>query len=173
MEAQPRARYEELYEKDLNLDIARRLESLLKSNGIRTYMMRSDDTNVDNYERAYIANMLGAELFISIHNNAASSKSIKGTMTLCYPSKKSGFTGRDLARIIQKEMVAALKTADKNVRLRPDLIVLRETYMPAALAEVAFMTNKEDRENLRRESFRQSAARALCSSVMEALERVA
>jgi N-acetylmuramoyl-L-alanine amidase len=167
------ARYEELYEKDLNLDIARRLESLLKSNGIRTYMMRSDDTNVDNYERAYIANMLGAELFISIHNNAASSKSIKGTMTLCYPSKKSGFTGRDLARIIQKEMVAALKTADKNVRLRPDLIVLRETYMPAALAEVAFMTNKEDRENLRRESFRQSAARALCSSVMEALERVA
>ena len=66
-----------------------------------------------------------------------------------------------------------MKTADKNVRLRPDLIVLRETYMPAALAEVAFMTNKEDRENLRRESFRQSAARALCSSVMEALERVA
>jgi len=70
-------------------------------------------------------------------------------------------------------MVAALKTNDLNVRLRPDLIVLRETNMPAALAEVAFMTNKQDRENLRSESFRQTAAGALCGSVMEALDRLA
>ena len=60
-------------------------------------MMRSDDTNVDNYERAYIAICSVAELFISIHNNAASSKSIKGTMTSAI-LRKSGFTGRDLAR---------------------------------------------------------------------------
>ena len=167
------ARYGDLYEKDLNLDIARRLESLLKSKGVQTYMIRSDDTNVDNYERAYLANKLGAALYLSIHNNAAGSGSVKGTMTLCYPTKKSGFTGRQFARIIQEQMVAALKTNDLNVRLRPDLIVLRETSMPAALAEVAFMTNKQDRESLRSESFRQTAAGALCSSVMEALDRMA
>jgi len=167
------ARYGDLYEKDLNLDIARRLESLLKSKGVQTYMIRSDDTNVDNYERAYLANKLGAALYLSIHNNATGSGSVKGTMTLCYPTNKSGFTGRQFAQIIQKQMVAALKTNDLNVRLRPDLKVLRETNMPAALAEVAFMTNKQDRENLRSESFRQTAAGALCGSVMEALDRLA
>ncbi|HPV02823.1 MAG TPA: N-acetylmuramoyl-L-alanine amidase [Clostridiales bacterium] len=167
------ARYGDLYEKDLNLDIARRLESLLKSKGVQTYMIRSDDSNVDNYERAYIANMLGASLYLSIHNNAAGKSSVKGTMTLCYPSTKSGFTGRQFAQIIQERMVAALKTTDLKVRLRPDLIVLRETYMPAALAEVAFMTNRQDRENLRNGSFRQTAAEALCGSVMEALEKIA
>ncbi|MGB3989016.1 MAG: N-acetylmuramoyl-L-alanine amidase [Acetivibrionales bacterium] len=166
----PGAVYGDLYEKDLNLDIARRLEALLKEKGIKTYMIRTDDSNVDNYERAYIANMLGAELYLSIHNNATNSKSVKGTMTLCYPSTKSGFTGRDFARIIQKELVSTLKTVDLNERLRSDLIVLRETTMPAALAEIAFMTNKSDRENLLRETFRQSAAQALCNSVIEALD---
>ena len=164
--------YGNLYEKDLNLDIARRLESLLEKSGVKTYMMRSDDTNVDNYERAYIANMLGAKLFISIHNNSASSKSINGTMTLCYPSTKKGFTGRDLAQIIQQELLAALKTDNRKVRYRPDLIVLRETNMPAALAEIGFMTNKKDRDNLLKESFRQSAAQALCRSVIKALDKM-
>ena len=75
-----------------------------------------------------------------------------------------------LCPIIQKELVSTLKTVDLNVRLRSDLIVLRETTMPAALAEIAFMTNKSDRENLLRETFRQSAAQALCNSVIEALD---
>ena len=44
--------------------------------------------------------------------------------------------------------------------------------MPAALAEIGFMTNKKDRENLLKESFRQSAAQALCRSVIKALEKV-
>lgn len=167
------ARYGDLYEKDLNLDIARRLEALLNSKGVKTYLIRSDDSNVDNYERAYIANMLGAALYLSIHNNASPKSSVRGTMTLCYPSTKSGFTGRQFAQIVQRHMVAALDTVDLKVRLRPDLIVLRETYMPAALAEVAFLTNSSDREKLRDESFRQTAAEALCSSVLEALDEVA
>ena len=74
----PGAVYGDLYEKDLNLDIARRLEALLKEKGIKTYMIRTDDSNVDNYERAYIANMLGAELYLSIHNNATNSKECEG-----------------------------------------------------------------------------------------------
>jgi N-acetylmuramoyl-L-alanine amidase len=165
------AYFGKLYEKDFNLDIAKRLETLLKKRGINTYMIRSDDTNVDNYERAYIANMLGAELFVSIHNNAAGSKNIKGIMTLYYPSTKSGFTGKDFAKIVQSELLASLNNKDLNVRSRPDLIVLRETYMPAVIAEIAFLSNSEDRENLLKESYRQKAAQALYSSVLKALER--
>ncbi len=164
--------YGELTEKELNLDISKRLNALLKEKGLATYMTRSEDCNVDNYERAYIADMLNAKLYLSIHINGMNNKSIDGTMTLYYPSKKSGFTGWEFADIIQKNLVSTLKTTDKGLRSRPDLIVLRETTMPAAIAEIAFITNSSDRAKLQKETFRQSAAQALCDSVVQARSKV-
>jgi len=164
--------YGQLTEKELTLDIAKRMNALLKEKGVKTYMIRSEDCNVDNYERAYLANMLNAKLFISVHINGMESKSFKGTMTLYCPSSSKDFCGKDLAGIVQRNMVRALKTEDVGLRSRPDLIVLRETNMPAVIAEVAFITNKTDRENLQKESFRQKAAQSLCDSVLEALPKV-
>lgn len=164
--------YGELTEKELTLDIAKRLNTLLKEKGINTYMIRSEDCNVDNYERAYLANLINAKLFISIHINGMESKSYNGTMTLYCPSSSKAFNGKDLAAIVQRNMVKALKTVDRGLRSRSDLIVLRETNMPAVIAEVAFITNKSDRTNLQKEAFRQKAAQALCESVIEALPKV-
>lgn len=166
------AKYGEIEEKNLNLDIAARLNELLGKEDIATYLLRNDDSNIDNYERAYIANKLNAALYLSIHINATTKKSTRGTMTLYYPSSAQGFTGKDFAKIVQKNLLSALKTDDKNTRSRPDLIVLRETSMPAALAEIAFLTNSSDRANLLKESFRQKAAQALCDSVIQALKKV-
>ena len=164
--------YGELIEKNLNLDIAKRMESLLREKGADVYMLRSDDSNVDNYERVYIANALRAKLYLSIHINGTKSKKTDGTMTLFYPTNKSGFTGRDFAQIVQNGMLAALKTTDRGLRTRPDLIVLRETNMPAALAEVAFLTNAADRNRLSSEAFRQKAAQSLSDSVLKALKQI-
>jgi len=159
-------------EKDLNLDMAKRLDALLAKKGIRTYMIRSEDSNVDNYERIYIANKLDASLYLSIHVNAMEDRSYGGTMTLYCPSGNSGFTGKSFADIIQKNLLSALKTKNRDVRSRPDLIVLRETAMPSALAEIAFLSNKTDRTNLLKSSFRQKAAQALCDSVLQALPKL-
>ena len=165
--------YKELTEKELNLDIALRLNKLLKEKGVKTYMLRTDDTDIANYERAYIANHLNASLYLSVHNNAMDNKNYSGTMTLYCPSDiNTGFTGKTFANIIQPLMVKALKTVDRDVRPRPDLIVLKATNMPAALSEVAYMTNSTDRSNLQKESFRQKAAQALCDSVVKALKQL-
>ncbi len=164
--------YKSLFEKDLNLDIAKRLNTLLEKKGVKTYMIREDDSDVDNYERAYIANKLGARLYLSIHNNAMDNTSYSGTMSLYCPSDCSGFSGKDFAQIIQGNLLARLGTINREVRERPDLIVLRETNMPAALAEVAYITNSSDRSNLQKTSFRQNAAQALCDSVVKALTEV-
>lgn len=165
--------YKDLYEKDLNLDIAKRLNALLKKKGVKTYMLRDDDSDIANYERAYIANKLNAKLYLSIHNNAMDDKNFRGTMTLYCPTNiNSNFTGKTFANIIQKEILGTLKTVDRKVKRRPDLIVLKATNMPAALAEIAFMTNKADRGNLQNVAFRQKAAQALCNSVTKALAKV-
>ncbi|TYQ16278.1 UNVERIFIED_CONTAM: N-acetylmuramoyl-L-alanine amidase [Acetivibrio alkalicellulosi] len=160
-------------EKELNLDISLRLNELLKSKGVKTYMIREDDRYVGLYERAYIANSLNASLFLSIHNNAFHSQH-KGTETLYFPPRAgdTGFNGKRFAEIIQHNVVTKLNTNNRRIIERPGLVVLRATKMPAALAEIAFMTNSEDMARLKSEEFRQRAAEALCDSVLQALSEM-
>jgi len=167
----PGAVYKSVREKDLNLDIALRLNELLKEKNIKTYMMREDDSFVSLYERAYIANSLNASLFLSIHNNAMDNTAYGGTMTLCYPARSNSkdFTGQAFAQIVQENLIKKLGTADRKVVNRPNLVVLKATKMPAALAEVAFITNAADRNNLQNATFRQKAAQALCDAIIQAL----
>jgi N-acetylmuramoyl-L-alanine amidase len=154
-------------EKDLNLDIAKRLNTLLREQGIETYMTRNDDRHVDLYPRADLANRLNADLFVSIHNNAGSS-SMSGSMTLYYPGG-SGFTSKTFASIMQKELVNNLGTRNLGIIPRPNLAVLRRTKMPAVLVEVAFMTNSSDMKKLKTADFRQAAAESIRDGIIKAL----
>lgn len=67
-----------LREKDVNLDIARRLESLLRNRGIEVVMTRSVDKFISLEGRAVIANRANADFFISVHSNSASSSRLNG-----------------------------------------------------------------------------------------------
>jgi N-acetylmuramoyl-L-alanine amidase len=171
---EPGAVYGDLLEKDLNLDIAKRLNNLLRSNKVETYMLREDDSFIGLYERAYIANDLNAALFISIHNNSLGDPNYGGTMTLYYPQKSNtqALSGKTFAEIVQNRLVNSLYTTNRKIVERPNLVVLKATKMPAALAEIAFMTNTADRRNLQDANFRQKAAAALCDAVVEALKKV-
>lgn len=160
-------------EKTLNLDISIRLDKLLKQAGIRSYIIREEDIYIGLYERAYIANDLNATLFLSIHNNAYYSKE-KGTETLYYPNRSNskGFTSKRFAQIIQDNLIGSLNTKNRELVERPNLVVLKGTKMPAALAEIAFMTNKDDFALLQSESFRQKTAEALYKSIVQSLNEI-
>ena len=72
-----------MYEKTLNLDIAKRLKKLLTAKGYEVIMTRTTDKFIELTERANIANINNADLFVSVHNNAIVNKSgIKGTEVL-------------------------------------------------------------------------------------------
>ncbi len=161
-----------IYEKDLNLDIAIRVNNLLKEKGVKTYMIREDDSYVGLYERSYIANCLNATLFLSIHNNALGNPDYAGTMTLYLPPAKGarGFTSMRFAEIIQQHLVSTLNSIDRKIIPRPELVVLKATNMHAALAEIGFMTNQNELNKLRTPEYRQKAAVALCNAVLQALE---
>lgn len=172
--SEPGAIHKGILEKDLNLDIALRVNDILRERGIETYMVREEDIYVGLYERSAVANLLDAKLFLSIHNNAMDNKSFDGTMTL-YSINKSegkGFNSLDFSKIVHRNLLEDLKTTDRNVRKRDDLVVLRLTKMPSVLAEVSFMTNAEDLDNLLKEQYRQRAAQSLARSVIEALSEI-
>jgi N-acetylmuramoyl-L-alanine amidase len=67
-----------LREKDVNLDIAKRLSSLLRLEGIETVMTRTTDKFIPLEQRVQIANNSHADLFISVHSNSNRLRSLNG-----------------------------------------------------------------------------------------------
>lgn len=85
------------------------------------------------------ANEWGADIFVSIHCNAANTDA-QGTEVECYGSG----AGKQLAQCIQSQIVNSLGTVDRGVKYMPQLLVLKYTDMPAVLVEMAFIDNDED-----------------------------
>ena len=150
-------------EKVFNLDIARRLGALLESAGARVVLTRTDDVYVELDERAEIARRAGAQVLISIHNNASTSGQGSGSEVL-YASRDPA--GRLLAELLHDALVEQAGQTGRGVKVRNDLRVLKVATMPAALVEVAFVDHPEDERRLQEPSFRQRVAEALFSGVV-------
>ncbi|HEY8422132.1 MAG TPA: N-acetylmuramoyl-L-alanine amidase [Thermoclostridium sp.] len=149
-------------EKWYNLDITLRLEKLLKEKGVNVKLTRSTDVFVGLDERAEMANEWGADIFISIHNNALM-KAMHGTMTFHYPSS---YKGKEYATIIHNDMIKNLGSNDLGVK-SANFVVLKKTKMPAVLVEIGCLTNDQELVKLNTEEYRQKAAESLCESILK------
>lgn len=176
-------------EKEIVIDIAGKLQRLLEAEGYKTIMTRQDDTFVDLYKRAAIANEAGADMFLSIHINASTSRSVSGIETLYYPSStsssgevdlydvsagtasisklKPSTDGKGLARTLQDVLIAEMKTANRGIVERPKLVVLNQTKMTASLVELGFISNSNEETLLRTDEYRQRLADALLKGIKE------
>lgn len=162
--------YRSMKEKDMNLDIVLRLGSLLKNEGIATLYTRKTDKFVSLDDRVYMANRDWPHFFISVHNNYLPGNSWhRGTETLyCSPADTSGMNGKRLAQLLQQEVVAGVGTKNLGIFSRPDLAVLHRTKMPAAMVEVGYMSNCNDRGLLLTPKYRQKAADSIFRGIIRA-----
>lgn len=103
----PGTRSGSLREKDIVLDIAKQVEKELTARGFEVVMTRDDDEFVPLEKRAFIANDSGADLFLSIHANAARNRRARGLETFYL----------NLADSPEAEEVAARENATANVRM--------------------------------------------------------
>lgn len=165
----------DLQEKDINLDISKRVNNILEQDGIETYITRSDDSTIELKERIYTANRKKAALFISIHSNWYSDSSFSGTMTLYNPSQNlsAGYLSElEFAQIVQDELIKVLGTKNRGVIDRPNLAVLRHAEMPSLIVELGFLSNKNDGDLLSSDSFKQKAAEALAEGIKKSIDKV-
>ena len=96
--------------------------------------------------RVQAANAWPANYFISIHCNANTNPSIRGSEVYVYQQNTQPYW---LAQHILNGITRQTGTRDNGVRLNPSLYVLRKTTMPAVLVELAYLTNAEDAQKLR------------------------
>lgn len=160
------AYYEETAEKDLNLAITQKVAAMLRAQGCRVMLTRREDVYVDLYQRAWMANEAGAELFVSIHCNAAEkAPDFQGTYVYYHPDSEKG---RALAQAIQDQVCALTGSIDRGTA-SANFVVLRETAMPAALVEAGFMTYHEELERLRDDAYQTAIAQGVAQGILQYL----
>ena len=159
-----------LKEKDLALDTVLRLNKLLEEAGFTTYLVRDSDTYVELYERAGVANELKADAYVSVHYNSHPDKNVSGVQVLynADPNRDN----KNFAKIMQEEMIKELKAVDRQIVERPNLVVIRETKMPAVLTEMAFLTNEKEEALVQTEEYRQKCVQALYNGITRYFDEV-
>ena len=154
-------------EADIVKEIGAGVQQYLNRVGYDCMLVQSDNLcgESPNYTNICAsANGWRADLFLSIHCNAAAEEA-QGTETLVYSRDSEGACA--LAECIQNQIVQSLSTVDRGVKERPGLAVLRETDMPAVLVETAFITNEEDVQILmnQKDGFARAIARGVTDYV--------
>lgn len=160
-----------LQEKAVTLDIAKRTAEYLRQKGANVILTREDDTFVDLYPRPEVANNAGAQVFVSIHINSSVSREPGGTSTYYIrPANAPGGSqrliteGASLAGKIQKTLAGGLGLRNIGV-LNANYAVLRASLVPAALVEVAFISNANEENMLKTDEFREKTARLIADGI--------
>jgi len=172
-------------EKDLTLDVARRIDRLLNSEGVATLMTRVGDSYVSLADRAAFANRVRKCIFVSIHFNEDNKPVASGVETyyaahqitagsllaswlpfLWRPlSDSPNPESQNLAGLVQTSLVARTRAVDRGTQARQFFVIANVTS-PAVLIEGGFLTNKEDISKLATDDYRDQIAAAVADGIL-------
>ena len=172
-------------EKDLTLDIARRIDRLLDSEGVATLMTRLGDSFVSLADRAAFGNRAKESIFISIHFNEDNKPVASGVETYYAahqinsgstfaswlpffsrpPSNSPKPESQSLASFIQEALVVRTRSIDRGTQAKQFFVIANVTS-PAVLIEGGFITNKDELSKLVSEDYRDQLAAAVADGVL-------
>ncbi|WP_018247902.1 N-acetylmuramoyl-L-alanine amidase family protein [Orenia marismortui] len=151
-----------LQEKQVNYQIAKKVEALLKEKGFNTMMTRDNDYFISLSKRAERANRINADIFVSIHANSNARASANGTAT--YGHWDASKDNWALAWYVQSEIIKRTGLQDNGLKAA-NFAVLRQTDMPAILIETAFLSNPSEEKLLASKEFQQRSAEGIVAGI--------
>ena len=157
-------------ETDVVLEVSKIVKKLLSEKGVKAWLTRKNEVDLDLPQRVAFANKLDSNIFVSIHANASRGKrrDINGLETFYY----RGWRGRLLAKRIQKQILRVSPgSPDRGVK-QGRFYVIKNTKMPAVLVEIGFLTGKFDARRLEKPSHRKRIAYAITRGILEYLSKI-
>lgn len=158
-------------EKDINLEIAKKLQKYLELADCTVIMTRVDDMSkstgkkADMYKRKTTANGSQADIFVSIHQNSFSDASAKGAMVFYFNESDNS---KRLAECIQKQIKSFVDYRNKmEAKSNGNYFVLRQTTMPAVLVECGFLTNPTEKNRLMNPDYQDRMAWAIYMGIID------
>lgn len=173
------------FEKDYTLDWARRLKSLLEARGWKVVLTRTTDRTVELTERVLIAEQQQADLFISLHLNAAAAGAagletyyltpagMTSTLTRNYadpvnvvlPGNSQDFQSLHLAMRVHRSLLQNVGMPDRGVQRARFMAVLKTQQRPAILIEAGYLSDRNEAKLLASPDYRQKLALAVAKAL--------
>lgn len=148
-----------IYEKDITLDISKRVEKLLNQKGYQVVMTRPNDTYVSLQDRVTISEKNDPDIFVSIHVNSSVRPEITGVETHYYHQESMA-----LAQTVHSSLASAVQSPNRGL-FKSKFYVINHTTVPAILVEIGFISNSGEREQLVGEKRKQATAKAIADGV--------
>lgn len=169
----PGAVYKDIYESDINLEIAKKLENILVQKGAIVYLTRYGDYDLavpnavnrkrsDLSRRGNIINRSNCDIYISIHLNAESSSSWYGAQVFYDDVNEKNEL---LAKIMQKQLTKTLRTT-RHYEETSAMYLHKRIKQPGILIEVGFLTNPNERYLLQKDDYQIKVSNAITNGIM-------
>lgn len=137
----PGAVYQGRQEKDDNLKLALAVGERLQNAGTEVFYTRTEDVYQTPYQKAMAANESGADFLVSLHRNSSEyPNQYTGVETLVYDNNGEKV---EVAEAVNNGL-ENIGFRNNGVKIRPGLVILRRSKMPAILVETGFINSEED-----------------------------
>ena len=166
---------ENFYEWEFNNDMQYKIKSRCEELGIKVFLTNPNPSTISDIALStrsalandyWLRNSKPKSMFISIHANAFSSSSARGTET--YIAKNASSTSKNFAKVLNDNIVKAMKQLDPNAKDRgvksENFTVIYKASMPSVLCEYAFYSNLDDLKILKnnRSELVEATVKAIC-----------
>ncbi len=165
---------DKVLEKDINLDIALKLDQLLEETGAQVVMTRRSDMDfipqeskeeklllqqrADLEARVQMGAQANADYFISIHCNSIPNEKWRGAQVFYNPED---LESKGLAESIQAMLTEHLGDYDRDALPREDTYLFKNASVPTVIIECGFLSNAEEAANLQDSAYQQQLAWAI------------
>lgn len=157
-------------EKDINLQIATKLQQYLEQSGSFTLTTRIDDIALsskkreDLKERRNLANLDETDLLVSIHQNSFPKDSVKGAQVFYYGDSEES---KKLAISVQNRLKDISSNNNREAKANKDYYLLKQTKIPSIIVECGFLSNPEENAKLKDEKYQQQIAWSIYLGILD------
>lgn len=161
-------------EKDVNLQIAKKVKTNLEKQGYAVIMTREDENGIANSkaedmkERVSIINKAKPSLAVSIHQNSYPEESIHGAQVFYYTHSKEG---ENAAKVMQQALLAADSENKRQAKANDTYYMLKKTEVPVIIVECGFLSNSQEAEKLVSDEYQEVLSEAICEGIKGCLSK--
>ena len=163
-------------EKDINLQIALKLQKILEQNNIKVVMTRNTDAGLysegatnkkaeDMQKRCKIIEDSNALFTVSIHQNSYTEEYVSGPQVFYYTTSAEG---KEIAGCIQNVMNKELQIErPREIKANDTYYILKRSEAPAVIVECGFLSNEREAALLITDTYQQKAAESICDGIQK------
>lgn len=162
----------DVLEKDLNLQIAKKVAKLLEEVDIKVVMTRKNDKvpdakKKDLEQRIGLINDTNPTLALCIHQNSYPDEKIYGAQVFYHTVTEEA---EDVATIVQEELREVDPNNKREIKENDTYYMLKFSKVPTIIVECGFLTNPEEAQKLTQEEYQDELAFAICNGIVKWLD---